>query len=153
MLSQWREYEIPNSLTSGQNAWNRMGPIKNVGYLVGDAQDPPKDVLHFKDVDATNVASARLSLSGWYLSQSDKPLSTYVLRYRFNGKAWRDRPFTDGELGFLGGTHSQGQLGQIIDVPVSDLVPGDNTLEFTTVNVPQNYPPIVANIDLVLTTK
>ncbi len=153
VLSHWREYEIPDSLTSGQNAWNRMGPIKNVGYLVGDSQNPPKDTLHFKDVDVSNVTSARLSLSGWYLNQSDKPLATYVLRYRLNGKGWHDRPFTDGELSLIGGTHTQGQLGQMLDVPVSDLVQGDNTLEFTTTNVPQSYPPIVANIDLVLTTR
>jgi hypothetical protein len=153
VISDFREYEIPDSLTSGTNAWNRSGPIRNVGYLVGDSQNPPKDTLHFKDVDVTDVSSARLSLSGWYLNQSDKPLSTYVLRYRLNGKAWHDRPFTDGELGLLGGTHTQGQLGQMLDVPVTDLVPGDNTLEFTTVNVPQNYPPIVANIDHVLSTK
>jgi len=153
VVSGFREYEIADSLTPGTNAWNRMGPIVNVGYLMGDAKDPPKNVLHFSDVDTNDVESARLSLSGWYLNQSDKPLDTYVLRYRLNGKTWRERPFTAGELGLLGGTHTQGQLGQIIDVPVGDLVQGDNTLEFTTVNVPQNYPPIAANIDLVLSTK
>lgn len=153
VLSNYREYEIPDSLTSGQNAWNRMGPIKNVGYLVGDAADAPKNTLHFNGVDLSNVTAARLSLSSWYLNQGDKPASTFTLRYRFNGKAWHDRTFTDGELALITGTHSQGQLGQMLDVPVADLVQGDNSLEFVTVNVPQNYPPVVANIDLVLTTK
>jgi hypothetical protein len=50
-------------------------------------------------------------------------------------------------------SHSQGQLGQIISVMPSDLVQGDNTLEFVAVNVPQGYPPCLANIDLVLTTR
>src|SRR5262249_4756843 len=102
--------------------------------------------------DAKNVDTARLSLSSWYLTDSAKP-EDFVLSYRFNGKAWRDRPLTTGELANLTGSHSQGQLGQIIDVAPSDLVDGDNTLELTTKNVPQGYPPAVANIDLVLTTK
>jgi len=37
-------------------------------------------------------------------------------------------------------------------VPVSDLLPGDNTLQFVAANAPQNYPPAVANVDLVLST-
>jgi hypothetical protein len=153
VLRHFREYEIPDSLTTGQNAWNRSGPIENVGYLVADATKGPSTTLHFEGVDVSDVDTARLSLSGWYLNQSDQPLDTFVLRYRFNGKTWRDRTFTKGELALLSGSHTQGQLGQIIDVPVSDLVQGDNTLEFVTVNVPQNYPPVVANIDLVLSTK
>ena len=48
---------------------------------------------------------------------------------------------------------SNGQIGQMLDVPLSDLVQGDNTLEFLTVKVPQNYAPLVSNIDLVLTTR
>lgn len=153
VLSNWREYSIPDSLIPGMNAWNRPGPVVNIGYLVADAADPPKQTLHFTNVDVTDVETARLSLAGWYLNQSDNPLSSFVLRYRLNGKSWHDRPFTAGELAQLGGTHTQGQLGQIIDVPLTDLVQGDNSLEFLTVNVPQNYPPIVANIDLVLATK
>jgi hypothetical protein len=39
-----------------------------------------------------------------------------------------------------------------MSVPVSELVSGDNTLEFVTANVPQSYPPAVVDIDLVLST-
>jgi hypothetical protein len=49
--------------------------------------------------------------------------------------------------------HTLGQISQVIDVPVADLVPGDNTLELLTQNIPRGYPPAVSNIDLVLTTK
>src|SRR5262249_1043684 len=146
-------YEVPDSLTDGENAWNREGPIKNIGYRVSDDSKGPSDTLHFSGVDVAGVESARLSVSTWYLNQGGNPASSFVLRYRFNGKAWHDRALTDGELGQLTGTHTQGQLGQMIDVPVGDLIAGDNTLEFVTVNVPQNYPPLVANIDLVLSTK
>jgi hypothetical protein len=123
----------------------------NVGYRVADAKDSPNDTLHFRNVDLDGVTAARLSLSAWYLNSD--PIEGYVLRHRLNGKAWRERRFTSGELSLLGGSHTQGQLGQILDVEVSDLIQGDNTLEFTTVNVPQNYPPVVANVDLVLNTR
>jgi hypothetical protein len=35
-------------------------------------------------------------------------------------------------------------------VPLEDLVNGTNTLEFTSENAPQNYPPVVASIDLIV---
>ena len=38
-------------------------------------------------------------------------------------------------------------------VALSDLVPGDNTLEFVTTHAPQSYPPVFSNIDLVLKTR
>jgi hypothetical protein len=43
-----------------------------------------------------------------------------------------------------------GAFGQMLEVPVADLVAGDNTIEFGTANVPQSYPPAVANVDLIL---
>jgi hypothetical protein len=112
----------------------------------------PAQTLHLKGVDLTGVTAARLSLSSYYLTETTTPLSSYVLQYRFNGGTWRPRPLTAGELGLLTGGNSEGDLAQIIDVAVSDLVQGDNTLEFVTNNVPQNYPTAVSNIDLVLST-
>jgi hypothetical protein len=37
-----------------------------------------------------------------------------------------------------------------LEVDVSDLVDGVNTLELTTVGAPTRYPPVALNIDLVL---
>ncbi len=153
VISNWREYEIPDSLIPGTNAENRGGPVVNIGYRVTDVANKPAQTLTFHDVDLTGVQSAQISLSSWYLLVGSQP-DMFVLKYRLNGKAWHDRPLTAGELGLFGANNnSQGQQGQMLDVPVSDLVQGDNTLEFVTQNVPQNYPPLVANIDLILTTK
>jgi len=80
-------------------------------------------------------------------------VSKFVLRYRWNGGTWRDRPVTAEEIATLTGGNNQGAIAQTIDVMLADLVPGDNTLEFVTQNVPQNYPPAVANVDLVLSVK
>jgi hypothetical protein len=152
VVSSFREYELPDALTPGMNAWNRSGPVVSMGYIVNDVAMGPAPPLTFHGVDITGVTSAKLSLSSWYLALGGTP-STYVLRYRLNGKAWHDRSFTAGELATFTSSHSQGQLGQIVEVPPSDLVAGDNTIEFVTVNVPTSYPPAIANVDLVLSTQ
>jgi hypothetical protein len=43
-------------------------------------------------------------------------------------------------------------MAQAIDVPLSALRDGTNTVEFATKNVPLAYPPSIANIDLILST-
>jgi len=150
VISGSREYEIPDSLTTTINP--EMKTVTNVGYLVADASAAPNDTLHFSGVDTTGMTKARLAFSGYYLFDSNRDLATtekYTLRYRFNGGTWRDRPLTTAEAGIINGA-SQGQLAQMADVELTDLVPGDNTIEFVTANVPQNYPPVVSNIDLIL---
>jgi hypothetical protein len=154
VVANWREYEVADSLTPGTNAWNRSGPVTSVGYRVADAATGPAQTLRLRNVDTTNAVSARLSVSAWYLMNPDFGADppNAVLRYRFNGRAWHDRKLTAEELGVLARI-SHGQISQMLDVPLSDLVQGDNTLEFVTVKVPQSYPPLVQNIDLVLQTK
>jgi hypothetical protein len=147
-----REYEVADSLLPGMNAWNRNGPVVSVGYTVADVSKGPSSTLHLKNVDLTGVTAARLSVTSYFLVDQPGPVSTYGFRYRFNGGTWRDRPLNAAEVAQLNDSHSQGALGQIIDVMPSDLVQGDNTLEFVAVNAPQNYPPLVANVDLLLTT-
>jgi hypothetical protein len=51
----------------------------------------------------------------------------------------------------MGEPNTQGRLALLIDIPVEDLVAGDNTLELVGANLPMGHPPIVSNIDLVLT--
>jgi hypothetical protein len=152
-ITDWREYEVPDALTPGMNASSRPGPVVSIGYRIADVATGPAQTLHLKSVDLTGVVSAQLSLSAYYIAfgTSGDP-TKYVLQYRFNGGTWRNRPLTAGELGVLMGGNSLGVIGQMIDVSLSDLVQGDNTLEFVTSNVPQNYPPAVGNIDLVLRT-
>ena len=154
ILDDWREYEVRDSLVSVE------GGRVNVGYRVADESSGPSDVLRLEDVDLTDVVSARLALSAWYLRDNGN-LDQFALLYRFNGGPWRERTLSSDEIQALtkpvidgaptGG--SQGAIGQMLDVAVSDLVAGDNTLELVTRNVPQNYPPAVLNIDLVLETK
>jgi len=153
VISNWREFEVADSLIPGNNAWNRNGPVTSVGYRIADAANSPSQILLLHNVNITNAIAARLSVSAWYDSHAGgADPSAFVLRYRLNGKAWHDRITTTDEAALLASPLSHGQISQMMDVPLSDLVQGENTLEFVTFNVPQGYPPVVANIDLVLTT-
>lgn len=150
IVENWREYEIPDALVEGNAAGSRPGI--SVAYLVADEAQGPRDVLEFQDVDLSDVTKARLTVGTWYnILQGDDP-ADFVLKYRFNGRTWRDQRLTQGELDLLATMNNHGQLAQVIEVPLEDLVDGTNTLEFVTANVPQNYPPAVSAIDLVLTT-
>lgn len=180
VVTNWREYEVPDSLVNFneanfqplQDPYNPQNAGVDIGYWVADVADGPKQTLHLQGVDLTNVTQARLAVSWWvnFLSQTGKP-ADYTLEARLNGKDWRTRKLTAEEAAFfgdgptngpttfdskgapLGDPGTQGRLAVLVDVPVEDLVAGDNTVEFVTANVPQDYPPIVCNVDLVLTTK
>jgi len=151
VVENWREYEVPDSLVPAESSPVIPGPVRSVGYLVADESMGPKDVLEFKDVDLTDVVSARMTLGSWY-NINEGNLGDFVLKYRFNGGAWRERFLTEGEIALLNAGNNHGQLAEVIDVPLDDLVDGTNTLEFVSANVPQNYPPAVQAIDLILTT-
>jgi hypothetical protein len=150
VIANTREYEIPDSLVdSPTDSAHQPNPVRNVGYRIHDASDGPLHVLRFKNVDLSDARRARLSASVWYVACCSGPPANYRLRYRLNGRAWRERALNSGELAFLTSGNSRGALGQMLDVPLSDLVSGDNTLEFVTTNLTA-YPSVVANIDLVL---
>jgi hypothetical protein len=151
VVDDTREYEAPDSLTQGMD--NDGNPVTNIGYRVADVAMGPSGSLTFKGVDLAGAKSAKLALSTWYLNSPTDGVSKYLLRYRWNGGMWRDRPLTPGELATLTGGNNQGAIAETIDVALTDLVNGDNKLEFVTSNVPQNYPPAVANVDLVLSLK
>ncbi len=70
MISDTREYDIPDSLTTYVNP--EMRTCTNLGYRVADAAAAPSSTLHFSGVDLEGVTGARLSLSCWYLF-SDSP--------------------------------------------------------------------------------
>ena len=152
IVSNWREYSVPDSLIAGQNETDAPGPVTNVGYVIADVSSGPAQTLELAGVDTSNVSSASISISSWYNNGVDnQTISQYMLQFRLNGGAWNQRPLTAGELGVLTGGNNQGVLAQMLDVPLSDLVSGDNTLEFVTQNVAQDYPSAIANVDLILT--
>ncbi len=53
---------------------------------------------------------------------------TYVLRYRLTGGEWHDRQLNVAEATMVN-VLNQGSIAQMLDVPLTDLVSGDNSLE------------------------
>jgi hypothetical protein len=79
---------------------------------------------------------------------------TWGISYRFNGGTWRNYNLTAGDLAQINAITGAplGMLSLLISVPVTDLVQGTNTLDLLPLNAPMDYPPVVANIDLLLGT-
>jgi hypothetical protein len=151
VIASTREFEVADSLVMGTDAWNIAGPVMNVGYRVPDTADGAPLSVTLPGVELAGARSATLAIAMWYLlNDAEHPLAGFALRYRVNGNEWGERTFTPAELAVLGNGHAQGAIGQILDVPIADLVAGDNTLELETRGVPQNYPPVASAIDLVL---
>jgi hypothetical protein len=154
VITNWREYEVGDSLTLADYSADAARPSMNLGYLVGDVSVGPKQILKLNNVDVANAISARLSISSWYLigSAFGVDINAINLRYRINGGQWHDRKFTSGEL-FALNNLGNGQISQMLDVPLSELKQGENTLELVTENANLGYPSTVQNIDLILLTE
>lgn len=171
VIANWREYEIPNSLVKftedDGDPYNTEHIGYDIGYLIQDAAQGPKEALKFAGVDISKVASAQLAftVNVDYLSMQF-PRDQHTFSARLNGGPWLDRKLTATEAALLdpnggpvtvdpsgkpvGDPGSQGRYALTLDVPVDQLVAGDNTVEFVSSNVPTAYPPVISNIDLVL---
>jgi hypothetical protein len=170
VIGNWREYEVPDALVKFNEPLGDPHNPENVGYDIGyvvqDAEKGPKQVLHFTGVDTSNVANAKLAFTCWINFNGAPSFNEFAFRARLNGKRWLERKFSPAEIRFfadgptvvdskgapVGDPASQGRLALMIDVPLEDLVPGDNTVEFVTVKIPTSYPPLVSNVDLVMGT-
>jgi len=176
VITNWREYAVPDSLVKfeGMSFQPKDDPHNpelvgyDIAYILQDESKGPTQTLHFEDVDLTDVETAALAvtLSVDFTATGTKP-EDYALLARLNGGDWLKRQLSAAEGALLSkgptvydptgkkldGPGSQGRYALMIDVPLANLVSGDNSLEFVTSNIPLNYPPFVYNIDLILRTK
>jgi hypothetical protein len=161
---QDRQYDVPDSLTKPDSS------TVNVGYILRDTSGPSGEGTYtccsngnltkiapfaLTNVDLTGATKAQITLDSFYCNgcQANSDYSSFNLRYRFNGGAWQDRFLSPAEANVLSGSGGGvGNIIQVIDVPLSLLHQGTNTLEFSTANTPQNYPPIVGSITLAVFT-
>jgi hypothetical protein len=157
VVTGWRTYEVPNNgTTSTLNGQS----IRNLGYLLLDGTtgkpagvyDPVNRLtpFQFQGVDLSGMTGARLSLNTFFNTISHTANSTWGLKIRFNGGTWRDRLLTATEVQAINTAGSAGNMMLLVDVPVADLVSGTNSLDMLPLNAPMDYPPAVANIDLIL---
>jgi hypothetical protein len=157
VLTDWRAYEVPNNNTLGVSAGT---PIMNLGYLLLDGTtgkpagiyDPVNRLasLPFQNVDLNGAVGARLTMNAYLNAITHVADTTWGWTYRFNGGTWRNRLLTPTEVQAVNTAGSAGNVLLLIDVALSDLRAGLNQLEILPVHAPMDYPPAIANIDLLL---
>jgi hypothetical protein len=161
VISVPRAYEITDNTTvTTYNGSQRQ----NLGYQLLDATtgkpagiySPSTKInsLAFQNVNTSGITSATLTLNAFFNTVTHAPHSTWGIRYRLNGNTWRNYNLTTGDLAGINAIAGAplGILSLSIDVPTADLVSGTNTLELLPLDAPMDYPPVVANIDLLLGT-
>ena len=159
VISAPRAYEIPDNTTV--TTYNGAQE-QNLGYQLLDATTgkPPGiyspsikiNSLTFQNVNTSGVTSATLTLNAFFNTVTHTADTTWGISYRLNGGTWRNHHLTTGDLAGINAIAGAplGILSLSMDVPTADLVSGTNTLELLPLNAPMDYPPVVANIDLLL---
>jgi hypothetical protein len=132
----------------------------NIGYQLGDLPAGGFAApLSFTPIDLAGAVSAKVTLIWYSLLPSSNGgqgnVSDYELDYRLNGGATHAYHFSADQLAFIAAQLAlqqpvSGTLGVSLDVDLTELVSGTNTIEFATTNVPMNYPPIAYDIDLIV---
>ena len=158
-----RAYEIPDNTTMGTNNGTQ---IMNLGYLLLDgttgraagmySPDTKINALTFQNVNISGITTATLTLNAFINTNTFQSGhladATWGIQYRLNGKTWRIYNITAGDIAQINSV-PDGPLGILswaLNIPTTDLVQGNNTIEFLPLNAPMDYPPVIANIDLLL---
>jgi hypothetical protein len=164
VLPGTREYEVPPSLvphtftTADEFPPGVINVIEHpglsLGYVIPDGAGALGDPLVFRAVSLRHATRARLVFNGYYQGYDIDGirLGTGRLRWQLNGHPAHERAFTPGEVAMLDSPGQTGGYNHAIDVPLSELVDGDNTVRFGTLHISSGYPNAVTNLDLLLDT-
>jgi hypothetical protein len=160
VINNTREFEVRDAAVPISGAMA-------LGYTITDSLTALKTSVTIRNVqNAAQAVRARLAMNVLYFGNwTNLGLPTWGLVYRLNGKAWRTYDLSTAEESLIGsGVQLQGDkagqansliigvLGHVFDVPLADLVEGDNVMEIASLNVPfGSVPPVISNVDLVLT--
>jgi hypothetical protein len=159
VVNSARGYEVADNRTMGTY---ENQSVMSLGYVLHDGTggrpagmyDPNNRVntLQIAGVDLSGATGARLTLNAFANANNSTHVanSSWGLSLKFNGGATRTRLFTAAEAQSINTPGTAGNLMMTIDVPVADLRNGTNTLEVLPINMPMDYPPAVANIDLMV---
>jgi hypothetical protein len=164
MLAATREYEVPDAgIPSTETTYDEFPPGvfneiehpgHSLGYVIPDGNGVMSAPLVFAHVSLSHAIRARLVFNGYYQGYDVDGirLGSGRLRYQLNDGPMHERAFTPGEAAMLDEPGQTGGYNHSIDVPLSDLVDGDNTVRFSTLNISSGYPNAVTNLDLLLDT-
>jgi hypothetical protein len=160
VIADSRTFEIRDNNTMSTYPYGSGTPVMNLGYQLLDGTtgkpagiyNPSASVgpLQFPGVDVTGAASATLTMNAYFNAITHTASAAWGIRYRLNGGTWRDRLLTPEELGVISGQDADGNVGLSMTVPISDLRNGTNTLDLLPIAAPMDYPPTVANLNLVV---
>jgi hypothetical protein len=161
-------YEVPDNTTTDSGGDNTYSDYpwnyQNLGYETSDGSGRSEGVwdgapsaslispLTFNgSVNLVGKTSAVLTLQWFVQSITHTPDTTWGLKYQFNGGTWRTYSITSSQVtSLINEPGTAGYLNLAIPITFADLVSGTNTIDFSSVNVPQDYAPIVQNIDLLV---
>ena len=164
VLAATREYEVPDAgipsteITVDEfppGVFNTIEhPGLSLGYVIPNGESTMSGPLVFPSVSLRHVTRARLVFNGYYQGYDVDGirLGTGRLRYQLNDYPLHERAFTPAEVAMLDEPGQTGGYNHSIDVPVSELVDGDNAVRFSTLNISSGYPNAVTNLDLLLDT-
>lgn len=141
--------------------------VMNLGYMLRDSTggftpgmynpfDRILQPLQVTGVDKTGATKARISLNAAFSPLQDYAMAVPGIRYRVNNGTWHTRTLTAREVQVIkneanvGTDGSAGTTSLIMDVPLSEVLNGTNTLEFLPDNAQMSFPPVLNNIDLIL---
>jgi hypothetical protein len=146
IVGAFREYSVPDSLKATSSG------MINTAYRLTDANGGTAQTLTIDGVDLKNATGARLAVETWsyHTPQSPGP-ADFALNYRLNGRAWHARKLNADELRMMSTLDNAGTRSIMVDVDVSELVTGKNTLELTTSNA-GSQTPVALNLDLIVKT-
>lgn len=161
-IASTREYEIPAAaIASTRTTTDEYPPgtphttVHNglsLGYVMPNSATSLSAPLAFRNVSLAHATRARLVFNAYYQGYNIDGirLGTGRLRYQINDAPVHVRAFTPGEVAMLDTPGQTGGYNHAIDIPLSELVTGDNTVRFATVNIESGYPNAVLNLDLLI---
>jgi hypothetical protein len=181
VLPALKAYEVPDNTTvstfTGDSGDPAPQPAKNLGYQLQDGIVKPAGMydpvnlipsFSFQNVNLTGATSAQLTFNAWFNAASNSPSDTYHIAttswgisYSLNGGPFATAFLTPAQIAAMSNNTGstgpgvcciQGYFTPVVNVPLSALVQGTNTIKFLPLNAPMDYPPVVTNIDLLLGT-
>ncbi len=161
-LTSTREYEIPDAGIPSSKTVIDEYPAgvfhttvhqgHSLGYVIPNGAATMSAPLTFTGVQLAGATRARLVFNGYYQGYDIDGirLGTGRLRYQLNNNPIHVRAFTPGEVAMLDTPGQTGGYNHSIDVPISELVEGNNAVRFSTLNISSGYPNAVTNLDLLI---
>jgi len=162
VIQQTREYEIPAAnvpmsiTTIDEHPAGVFTTVVhqglNQGYRIPDGPSALSAPLVFTGVSLDHAVRARLVFNGYYQGHNVDGIrsGTGRLRYRLNDHPPHLRAFTAAEVAMLNEPGQTWGFNHVIDLPLDELVDGDNSVRFGTFDITSGYPNSVTNLDLLI---